>query len=209
MKRLHLLVAAPAVLFLGAAGLLANTISLSVVPDLGTVSAGDSVNAAIEISGLQGNAPNGPSLGAYEFTLSWDSSILGTPIVTFGDPGLGDQLALSVPSIKCTGAACGGVATNSSLTIGEVSLDSVSTLNADQAAAFTLATVDFTALASGSTSSLDLASITLADASGNRLSLGPYGGPNVVPEPRMGVLVLIAGLAGFFIRQRRRSSACA
>jgi hypothetical protein len=208
MNRLHLLLIAAAVLLLGATSLCADTISLTVVPNVGSVSGGGTVSAAIEISGLQGDAPNGPSLGAYEFTLSWNSSILGDPIVTFGDPTLGDELALdSISSITCTGTACGGVSTSDSLTIGELSLDPINVLNGDQAAAFTLATVDFTAVGSGSTASLALSNIVLADAVGNSLSLGPYGAPSEVPEPRTGVVILAAGLAVLFIRHRRRSSA--
>jgi len=193
MKCLHLSVVAAAVLLLGSGGLQASTISVTVVPSVGSVTAGQTLSAAIDIQGLQGSQ----SLGAFEFTLSWDSLILGSPVVTFGDPGLGDQLALTVPSITCIGTACGS-ASNFPLTIGEVSLDPVSVLNGSQADAFTLATVNFKALTSGSTSSLALSNIILADAYGSPLS--------AVPEPRTDMLILAAGLVGLLI-QRRRASA--
>jgi len=197
-----------ATMLLGVASLHASTISMSVIPSLTSVTTGEVVSVAVNIQGLQSNAPNGPSLGAYEFSLGYDSGLLTTPIVSFGDPSLGDQLALSFPSITCVGLACGG--TTFPLTVAEVSLDPISTLNSMQAPAFTLATINFTALGAGTLAPFSLSNVTLSDATGSALTLGTSGqgtgtggGLSPVPEPSTALLLPIAmGIIALFFRRR-------
>lgn len=205
MKRFNLLLVFETALLLGAVNLKADSVVLTVVPGSSTVNVGSKVSVQVEISGLQGDAPNGPSLGGYEFLFSYNSADLGDPVVTFGDPILGDELALdSTPSITCIGTAC-GASTDFPLEIGEVSLNSIAQLNGGQAADFTLATITFTALSKG-TSSLDLSDVTLADENGNALALGETVDSSIIvgstPEPRAGVLLLAAGLIAIFARRR-------
>ena len=207
MKRLNLLLIFQTILFLGAVNLNATplgSIILSVDPNSTSVATGQTVSAAIDIQGLEGNAPNGPSLGGYEFLFSYNPAILGDPTVTFGDPSLGDQLALTTTPFTCVGTAC-GASSNIPLELGEVSFDPASVLNAGQASAFTLATISFTALAGG-TSDLSLSDVILSDANGRALSAGIVNSSvNVssAPEPKTGILLPLAmGLAGLFLRRR-------
>ena len=210
MKHFNLLLILEAAVFLGAVNLNAGSIILSADPSSSSVNVGGTVTVQVEIQGLQSDSPNGPSLGGYDFLFGYNPAILGDPVISFGDPILGDQLALEVPSITCIGTAC-GAASNFPLDIGEVSLDSPSVLNADQASAFTLATITFTALGTGTTP-LDLGGVLLADENGKALTLDALEDSSVTvnsvataatPEPSTGVLLPLAvGLAGLLLRRR-------
>lgn len=207
MKRFNLLFILEAALLLGAVNLNANSIVLSVVPSSTTVNVNGTVSAAIQISGLEANAPNGPALGAFDFLFGYNPLFLGNPVVTFGDPGLGDQLALTVSPFTCIGTLC-GAPSNFPIELAEVSLDSIAELNSAQASSFTLATISFKALAAG-TSPLDLGGVILSDASGNALSLDKIMNSSVTvgtslptPEPRTDALLLAVGLGGLFLRRR-------
>jgi hypothetical protein len=214
MKRFSLLLVVEAALLLGAANLNAGSIVLSADPSSSSVNVGGTVSVQVEIQGLQADSPNGPSLGGYDFLLGYNPAVLGDPVISFGDPILGDQLALEVPSITCIGTAC-GASSNFPIEIGEVSLDTVTELNSSQASAFTLATITFTALGTG-TSPLDLGGVTLADENGRALTLGGTDDSSVTvakaitaatPEPRTGILLpFAAGLAGLLLRRRWSSA---
>jgi hypothetical protein len=207
MQRFNLLLILQTILILGAVSLNASSIGsviVSVDPNSTSVATGQTVSAAIDIQGLEGSAPNGPSLGAYQFLFSYNSAILGDPTVTFGDPSLGDQLALTTTPFTCVGTAC-GASSNFPLELGEVSFDPSSVLNAGQAASFTLATISFTALGTG-TSDLSLSDVILSDENGRALTAGIVDSSvNVssTPEPRTGILLPLAmGLAALFLRRR-------
>ena len=208
MKRFNLLVLEAAVL-LGAVNLNASSIVLSAQPDNTTVGLNGTLKVSFNIQGLEGNAPNGPSLGGFDFFFGYDSSILANPIVSFGDPILGDQLALTVPSITCVGTAC-GAPNNLPLELFEVSLDPAAALEASQHSAFTLATISFKAVGLG-TSLLTLSNVTLSDENGSLLSDQIVNSSVKVsaatPEPHMGILLpLAAGLACLLFRRRRTSA---
>jgi hypothetical protein len=106
-------------------------------------------------------------LAAYELAITYNSLVLADPVVTFGDPVLGDQLALTFPSFKCVGPACG--LSSMPLQMFEVSFDSSSTLNTSQPGAFDLATVHFASVGAG-LSPITLSQILLVDSGGNDLS---------------------------------------
>jgi hypothetical protein len=210
MKRFNLLVLEAAVL-LGAVNLNASSIVLSAQPDNTTVALNGTLKVSFNIQGLEGNAPHGPALGGFDFFFGYDSSILANPTVSFGDPILGDQLALTVPSITCVGTAC-GAPTNLPLELFEVSLDPAAALEASQHSAFTLATISFKAVGLG-TSFLTLSNVTLSDENGGLLSDQIVNSSvNVsrlaaAPEPRMGILLpLAAGLACLLFRRRWTSA---
>ncbi|HEY3129248.1 MAG TPA: PEP-CTERM sorting domain-containing protein [Acidobacteriota bacterium] len=156
-----------ACLLLGAStltGLIADPINLSVELGVPSIVQGDSVNVAIAISGLVDHAA--PSLAAYELAITYDPLVLAHPVVTFGDPVLGDQLALTFPSFKCVGPACG--LSSMPLLMFELSFDSSETLNTSQPGAFDLLTVHFDGIGVGS-SPIKLSHILLVDSDGNDL----------------------------------------
>ncbi len=164
----------------------ASTVSL--VPSTSTINVGDSVTVDVNVSGL------GTALGGYDVTVDYPS-IFTLNNVSFGDPILGDQLALSgVSSLTSTVPA-----TNAEQLI-ELSLNTVTTLNTLQAPAFTMAVLNFTANGAGS-GNFTLGGITLSDASGkvisSSISNATVSAVSAVPEPSTviplaGMLVLLA-----------------
>jgi hypothetical protein len=150
-------------------------ISLELVPSSATVMAGDSLSVGVVISGLGGP----PSVGAFDLTVSSDPAILSPTGVTFGlflgNPGLLEALT----DFRFLAGL---------MEFAEVSLLLPSDLDDLQPASFTLATLSFTALASGTTM-LAFSEITVDDAFGNLL-LGKK-----VPEPAS-LLLTASGLAG-------------
>lgn len=195
----HLLLLQTAVLF-GAVNLFAGSITLSVLSSSSEVVANQDVTATIEIQGLQSGS-NGPALGAYDFLLNYNSALLTDPVVTFGDPVLGDELASAYPSLTCVGTNC-GAATGYPLEIGEVSLEPAALLESSEPSAFTLATVTFKADASGAVD-FSLSDVTLSDANGNALTVGS----TATPEPRTGILIPAAMALGGLLLRRRWSQA--
>jgi hypothetical protein len=175
--------------------LMADPINLSIEPATQSIFLGDSVDVAISISGLINHAA--PSLAAYELAIGYDPFVLANPVVTFGDPVLGDQLALTSPDLHCIGPACG----LSSMPLGiiELSFDSSDTIDTAQLGAFTLVTVSFDGIGVG-LSPIALSDIILVDSAGNDLSQSnlidvsrssvTVVGPEPVPEP--GTLLLLA-----------------
>ena len=161
-------------------------ISVDLVPSSVTVMAGDSLSVGVVISGLVAGGP--PSVGAFDLTVSFNPAILSPTGVAFGlflrNPGLLQALT-------------GFNFLSGLVEFAEVSLLSPAALDALQPASFTLATLSFTALASGTTT-LAFSQITVDDAFGNKLA---------IPEP--GTLLLLgSGLAGLgavaWRRHRRR-----
>ncbi|MFQ5635381.1 MAG: cohesin domain-containing protein, partial [Gammaproteobacteria bacterium] len=150
--------------FLAAAALCcgsAQAATLQFSPASRTIAPGASADVAIVVSGLGAGAA--PSLGAYDFNVTYDAGILSLGAITFGDPSLGSQLALSTPSFRQTDTAVAGIAR-----LVEVSLDSISIVDAQQAGQFTLAVLSFDALTPG-VSSLGFDTVTIGDAAANAL----------------------------------------
>ena len=120
-------------------------ISLAPTPSTQTIVAGGLTMIDIRIDGL--GAGGAPSLGTYDFDVTFNPSVLSFVSATFGDSVLGSQLDLF------------GLGNVSSLTpstgivnLFELSLDTSADLDALQADAFVLASLSFSGLAVGSTS---------------------------------------------------------
>lgn len=185
----------------------ANAIQLSVQPGFINVAPGAGVDVSLVISGLGDGVA--PALGAFDLNLAFDTSVLTYDSVTFGDSGLGNQLALNVPSVDGDSFDAGlGV-----LNLFSVSLDSVSDLESLQAGSFVLASLHFTASGLG-LSGLTLSDIILSDAVGADLIADTIRGGSVevtrgtatVPDAGMvfpGVFLLAFGAGCSWIRQRR------
>jgi hypothetical protein len=176
-------------------------IAISFVPSSQTVNVGDPLTVALQISGLSSQrwGVGAPSLGGFDFDVTFDPNILKLSNVVFGDPKRGDQLDLfRLGSIKLTDLGVGTV------NLFELSLNSASILNWLQAPKFTLATLYFDPIAVGY-SPLEFSDFLFADAKGSNLvpdHVG-HGAVNVVPEPAT-LLLLSSGLAGLGIAAWKR-----
>lgn len=143
-----------------------------------------------------------PSLGAFDLNLTFDPGLVAFVSESYGDPALGDQLGLFVPSLTFTTPAPGLV------NLFQLSFDFPSDLESLQASSFTLVTLQFDAIAAG-TMPLLLDAVTLSDAFGGSLdaqvsgSSVTIGGAPGVPEPGTASLILVALGVGAV---RRRTS---
>jgi len=158
----------------------ATSITWSIVPFSLTVTAGQTASADVVIAGKPAGRP--PSVGAFDFTVTFNPAILSPTGITFG-PFLGNPSifeALTAFSFS-TGSA----------EFAEVSLLTPAQLDALQPSSFKLATVSFNALSSGNTALL-ISQATVDDAFGNK-----------IPEP--GTLLLLgSGLAVSRLQTMRR-----
>ena len=172
----------------------AAAVSVTATPSSPTPDPFSVLEVALVASGLgEGTAP---SVGAFDLDLAYDDSILSLTSVTFGDPGLGNQLDL-----VALGSLNGSTPGSGTVNLFEVSLDSVTDLHALQADSFALATLTFQTLAPG-TSSLDLTGVGLSDALGALLPATLVSGNvNVIPEPSTALLIGL-GLLGLGARKR-------
>ena len=179
---------------------LSAAIIVTVAPQTQTIAPGASTSVQVRISGLGPDTP--PSLGAFDFNLAFNPAIVTFTGVTFGDPILGDQLNLSG-----TGAISDFSLTSPGLLdFFEISLDPATTLDSRQPANFVLATLQFQALARGTTS-LVTSLNSVSDSQGNSLTLGFQPGTiNVVSAPEPACIWLIPS-AGFWILIRRKHGA--
>lgn len=177
-----------------------HAISIGFDPVSQDVFFGNQAMVDIVISGLgDGDAP---SLGAFDFVLGFDPSILALSSVVFGDPLLGDQLDLFAIGANPMGAS---ESTPGEWNLFEVSLDLPMDLEDLQAGTFVLASLTFDTLALG-TSGLDLfpglIEPVFGDAYGEPLeytidpgSITVVEGTAPVPEPGT-ILLLGSGLLG-------------
>jgi hypothetical protein len=154
---------------------------ITVEPAFQQVSVGDSVDVALNISGLgDGTAP---SVGIFDLDVTWDATILALQHVTYGDPVLGDQLdPFGLGSVQAVLDLPGYA------NVFELSLDSPMDLDVMQADSFTMATLTFDTLAVG-ISPVDVTVLSLGDALGDAIPVQVAGGAvNPIPEPSPEVL---------------------
>lgn len=155
----------------------ASAASLSLQPELQTVTSGSSFSVNLVISGLgDGTAP---ALGDFEVNIAFDPAALSFSDYVLG-PLLGDSDAFEALDVS-VGAAGFGV-----VNIAEVSLLSVAELTAMQPSGFVLATLQFTAsgLSPGDSTVLDIASVpALGDASGSPLTVEALSGTTISAVP--------------------------
>jgi hypothetical protein len=194
-------ISALATLFCAAGFQTATAATLSLVPGDSSVNVGDTVSVDLNISGLV----SGTALGAYDITVNIPTNFT-LDNVTFGDPTLGDQLALS--GVNSITEALPG---NDSENLIEVSLNSVATLDSLQASAFTLAVLNFTAESSGS-GNFTLGDITLSDATGRALpsyvsDATISANSSAVPEPSS--VLPLCGFVALIVVLRKRLTASA
>ncbi len=183
------------------------SVLVSVTPQTQTIALGSATGIQVSVSGLGLAAP--PSLGAFDFNLAFDPTIVTFTGLTFGDPVLGDQLNLSG-----TGAISDfSVLAPGLLEFYEISLDSAATLDSKQLDHFVLATLQFQAIGAGNTS-LITSNNSVSDSQGAPLNVGLQPGSvrvtaaSSVPEPSslalaaIGIAILCR-LSSRLVRQRR------
>ena len=198
----------------------AKAISLNLVPSSQTALIGDTVNINVNISDLGNNTA--PSVSTFDFDVSFDQSVLSYAGTTFGDPTLGDlvdQSGLSSLFTQLSIFEAVGAVNSAPGTINffELSLDLPAILDSNQPDAFTLATLNFSAIDTG-TSFLNLTSLNaLGDSFGNPLVLASSGSTFIeviqapsasVSEPSAGLLSLAfaSGLGVLLMRKDRQGS---
>lgn len=191
-----------AALTLTSAAPLHAAIVLTIAPQSQTVGAGSTTQVQVRIAGLGFDSP--PSLGAFDFNLAFNPTLVSFTSLTFGDPILGDQLNLSGSGpIDDSGIQSAGL-----LEYYEISLDSPTVLDSMQAGSFVLATIKFQALAPGTTSLISSLN-SISDSQGASLGLTLQSGSITVfstPEPCTIAFIPFAAVWLALLTRRRRST---
>ncbi len=152
---------------------------LSISPATQTVALGSPANFNLNVSGLG----NGTALGTYDLNVAFDPALLSYSSTSFGSQ-------LDVLGFGDIQSATSG---NGTIEVFELSLDAPGDLLALQASSFTLATLNFSAMANG-TSPLTVSLNAVGNQSGNSVSATLMNGsvtigssspvnPSPVPEP--------------------------
>jgi hypothetical protein len=192
---------------LGLASQAAAQINVSFQPTPEIINAGDPASLDLVISGL-GNLSS-PSLGAFDFDLSYNAAVLSAVSLSFGsflDLGI-------LGSIQFSDLSTPGL-----IHLDEISLETFGDLNDAQPDSFTLATLGFDSLAPG-ISTIDFVFASLADETGTSITaftttsglidiLGPPPPPGV-PDAGSTMPLLLFGimsLATFVNRSHMQSS---
>lgn len=120
----------------------ANAVTVNVIPSATQVAVGSSLQVRVEVGDLSNTA-----VGAYDFDLLFNSSVLSYSGAVWGDSVLGDQLDLaqlgSLSALDISAAATGKI------NAYEISFDDIATLNNFQADHFTLLTFNFDVINNG------------------------------------------------------------
>jgi hypothetical protein len=170
---------------------IANAYTLGLTPSSGQVAIGEEFSVAVTASDV---LPDG--LGSYSLDVTFSEGVLGFNRVV-------DGFGLGANAFGLFYALSGNV-----LTFTDASFDDVSTLLASQGPSFTLFTLYFDAVGTGS-SSLTLSSITLADAYGNEgsfvaqdASVNVSDVSSAIPEPGTLPLMAFGGVLLLWVRRR-------
>lgn len=174
----------------------ANAVTISLVPEQGTIQAGATTLVDIVASGLS-DSPVGGAIGGYDLNVTFDPALLSWSATTFKSgldvTGLGD--------LRDSGLSGAG-----KLETFEVSFDSPQDLATLQSNSFVLFSIGLTGIAPG-TSALGLDILSLSDESGNPLAADVQGSSVTVapvPLPAAGWLLLSGlGSALGLTRSRR------
>jgi len=160
-------------------------ISISLEPTPQTINAGAPATMDLVVSGL-GNLST-PSLGAFDFDLSYNPAIISAVSLTFGT-----DLGTPLESSRFFTLAPAGA-----IHLDEVSFKSSSDLNNAQPDTFTLATLNFKGKAFG-TSGIDFSFASLSDEQGQSLvGFSTTGGSiavQVVPDVGSTASLLLLGM---------------
>jgi hypothetical protein len=124
-----------------------------------TISSSGVATVDLDISGLN---PGTTALGTFDVNVGFNASIVNFASASYGDPILGDQLNFTGLALQSTTPGA------DTAELFELSLDPSSTLLASQPSSFTLATLTFDAVGTG-TSTLALSVNALGDENGNSL----------------------------------------
>ncbi len=179
-----------------------NGITLDLLPQIQSITVGQSVMVDVQISEL-GNSAS-PSVGGFNLELNYDPTVL-----TFNDLTFSGLIDLSGSGIQSIDSSIPGT-----LLFGDVSLDFPEDLNAAQPDAFSLANIEFIGSGVGENSTLSLNIIELVDE--NFTSLEPVAQNDAivtvsstkttVPESNLGLIGwgIVLGFS-WLIRQKRQS----
>jgi len=170
-------------------------VTLSLVPSLPVINVHDTSTVDLKIAGLGDFMP--PSLGGFLVTVTFDDSILAFDSVLYG-AFLGDPSNPAETDIVTT-----VIVGSKSVSFDEVSLLFDFELDALQPGSFSLATLRFRGIRSG-TSTVGYDVIDLSDAVGSTMVDLTFESASiqVVPEPGT-VLLLSSGLVGLMLWQRK------
>lgn len=155
---------------------------LDIVPDVTSVTAGASVDVGVVIGALS----HPPSVGAFDLSVGFDPALLFPSAVSFG-PFLGDPLAFE--AVTDADLSIPGV-----VEFAELSLLSPSELDALQPSSFTLATLSFTGVASGTARLSLIEPPRIDDAFGHKIP---------IPEPASLPLLILGWIALRVVRWQR------
>jgi hypothetical protein len=175
----------PALFLTFASGLQAGTISLTFQPSAQVVVKGGSVSFNVIVSGL--GLP--PEVGSFDLTVIYDPGLLAPSGVIFGS-SLGDPTLTALTGFNISSPL---------LEFAEVSLLPTAELDKLQMPSIVLATINFDAIASGTTS-LSLVTGVVDDGGGNKIF-------TTIPEPGTalcGLALAISALSRKIPRGRDR-----
>lgn len=179
-----------------ALGISLNTQALTIdlVPSATQVNSGNTIQIDAKISGLK--TPGATSLGVYDVNVNFDNSLFAFSSISWGDSLKGNQLDLNnFGTLQISDNSTSGL-----INLLELSFDDAWSLDTLQANSFTLFSLVFSSIASG-TGVFHLDANALGDAYGNGLTLASItaGRVNVkaasVPEPATNMLMLIGLIA--------------
>ena len=163
--------------------------TLQLIPSVTTVNAGDPVTLDLDIVGL--GSPGSMEVGSFDSFVGYDPALLSPTGASFtlllGNPSLFEAITAFASGVNWAEAT-------------DVSLLSVSALDAMQPSSFTLATYSFVALGPGTVNFTYLGG-PVDNGFGELIA----GSKSVVPEPSSLWLLLSGGAGGAWWRCKRRS----